>query len=403
MIAVNISARGHLKRQLLTFGDVIVASASHPELRIQGECMVNANESYRRHNTHTCHKHCKSKEDSMTGDEIGHCQKCKKFNSTNKLPNAPQPTFATKIKKSLISNLGNTALTQMLIMMFVSTVLVAASIGLAIMLGTNAQIEKKACHNTENYNYYDVNCNISATQRFQEDSGGWGSFNHTVQLTSLPPDLLKNELVSFCISNGAQFIYSLLYVLMIYNLTLVTQEYRWGKLEHKRKRLRCTMVKGDNFEQCYLLQLPKKILIPVMVYSVLTHWVLGEALQTQECIWSDINPGRRIEHSIYTISYATYPLWSATLLILVMTSICWWAFTFRREGFMPQMFGSIRVLCASTTQLDDFPLNGIQWGDLGMGKQFRHAGLSSEQVKKIVPYEIYAGTGELGDDGGRSD
>jgi len=36
MIAVNVSARGHLKRQLLTFGDVIVASASHLELRIQG-------------------------------------------------------------------------------------------------------------------------------------------------------------------------------------------------------------------------------------------------------------------------------------------------------------------------------------------------------------------------------
>ncbi|KAF2731565.1 hypothetical protein EJ04DRAFT_442765, partial [Polyplosphaeria fusca] len=36
MIAVNLCARGKLKRHLLTFGDVIVASASNPELRLQG-------------------------------------------------------------------------------------------------------------------------------------------------------------------------------------------------------------------------------------------------------------------------------------------------------------------------------------------------------------------------------
>lgn len=55
------------------------------------------------------------------------------------------------------------------------------------------------------------------------------------------------------------------------------------------------------------------------------------------------------------------------------------------------MYGSIRVLCAATTQLDDFPSNGIQWGDLGEGKQFRHAGLAAEEVMKIVPNALYAG------------
>jgi len=83
-----------------------------------------------------------------------------------------------------------------------------------------------------------------------------------------------------------------------------------------------------------------------------------------------------------------------------MTAVCWWAFTYKREGFIPQMFGSIRVIMASTTQLDDFPDNGIQWGDLGMGKQFRHAGLSAEDVMKIVPNELYAGVGEEDEDEG---
>lgn len=104
-------------------------------------------------------------------------------------------------------------------------------------------------------------------------------------------------------SNGAQFIYSLLYLLMIYNITLVSQERDWGRLEHKRKRLRCTTVKGESFEQDYLLQLPKWILFPVMAYSVLTHWMLGEALQTQEAIWLEDSQdiGRHVEHSMYIV------------------------------------------------------------------------------------------------------
>lgn len=44
-----------------------------------------------------------------------------------------QPAIATKLKKSLISNLGNTALTQMLIMMFCSLALLGGSLTLAVM------------------------------------------------------------------------------------------------------------------------------------------------------------------------------------------------------------------------------------------------------------------------------
>jgi hypothetical protein len=182
--------------------------------------------------------------------------------------------------------------------------------------------------------------------------------------------------------------------MLIYNLTVISQEYDWGKLEYGRKRIRSTMVTGVSFSQDYLLQLPKKILFPIMGYSVLTHWMLGEALQTQEAVWLEHTDTRHIEHSKYIITYAAYPVWVATFLILLMTGVCWWAFTYKREGFIPQMFGSIRVLMASTTQLDDFPENGVQWGDLGMRNTFRHAGLSAEDVMKIAPNEIYAGGGK---------
>ncbi|KAF2820593.1 hypothetical protein CC86DRAFT_304725 [Ophiobolus disseminans] len=402
MCVVNLLARGKLKQHCLTFGDVIIASASNPELRVQGECMVNANDSFRRQYAHTCHKHCFNPEASATGDEIGHCQKCKKFNTNDKFANLPQPTIATKIKKSLISNLGNTALTQMLIMMFCSLALLGASLTMAVILGMNSVWWKKDC---KDYDPRELpaRCRVSSKEHFESISGGFGGFNRSLELTSLPPDSLPNEFIAFSISNGAQFIYSLLYLMMIYNITLISQEYDWGKLEYRRKRIRTTLASGTSFNQDYLLQLPKKILFPIMGYSILTHWMLGEALQTQEAIWIEDANGRHVEHSKYIITYAAYPLWIATFLILLMTGVCWWAFTYKREGFIPQMFGSIRVIMAATTQLDDFPDNGVQWGDLGEGKRFRHAGLSAEDVMKIVPNELYAGVDKEEEGDGKRD
>lgn len=58
---------------------------------------------------------------------------------------------------------------------------------------------------------------------------------------------------------------------------------------------------GESFAQDYLLQLPKRILFPTMAYSVLTHWMLGEALQTQEAIWLEDIDGRHVEHSRYYV------------------------------------------------------------------------------------------------------
>ena len=49
--------------------------------------------------------------------------------------------------------------------------------------------------------------------------------------------------------------------------------------------------------------------------------------------------------------------------MLAMTSVCWWAFTYKREGFIPQMYGSMRACCSATTDLDTFGKEGTLWGD----------------------------------------
>ena len=93
------------------------------------------------------------------------------------------------------------------------------------------------------------------------------------------------------------------------------------------------------------------------------------------------------------VTFAPYPIFLSTAAMLAMTSTCWWAFTYKREGFMPQMYGSIRACCAAVTELKSFPNEGIQWGDLGERGRFRHAGFSGKEVQKIVPGEIYCGSG----------
>ncbi|MCJ1267875.1 hypothetical protein MMC22_007761 [Lobaria immixta] len=402
MIVVNITARHRTKTHCLTFGDVLVASAIESDLQVHNECLVNAGDGHRHHIKHTCHqKHCSTDSGpSLTGDDIGHCQKCKRFNITDKAADLPHPCVSTKFKKSLISNLGSTAVSQMMILMVCSLVMLSISIMLAVRMASAAGKIKYDCR-VENIS----NCSARLSTQLRSSFGTFGGFQGSAYLSSLPPDSLSSELLTFAISNGAQLLYSLLYLLLIYNITLISMERDWGKFERQRHRPRCTLVKGDVFKQSYLLQLPKKVLYPMMTFSAIMHWLLGQAISTTELVWLDrkyrfhskfpADSGEVQEHSMYTIGYGTYSIWLSTILMVTMTATCWWAFTYKREGFMPQMYGSIRACCAATTELRSFPREGIQWGDLGEGEKFRHAGFSSSPVGKIKAGELYCGRGSL--------
>ncbi|KAE9375205.1 hypothetical protein N431DRAFT_369428 [Stipitochalara longipes BDJ] len=372
MIILNYRARGRTKEHCLTLGDVVVASVLDPELKIKNECLLNSGDGWRSSVVHKCHKHCKDPQPSMTGDNIGHCQKCIKFNDINKAADLSHPSIAIKYKRSLLSNLGTAAISQMLILTFTSLVMLASSIMLLVGIVTTARMFSQDCSG-----YY-PSLSVLVADTIS-----------SAPLTTLPADSLSSEFIAFAISNGPQFLYSLLYLLLIYNVSLISMEREWGAWENKRKKPRCTIVSGKPFEQSYFLQLPPKILLPLISYAAMMHWLLGQAISTIETIYTD--PQHHVEHSIYTVTYASYPIFISTVLIIGMTAVCWWAFTYRREGFIPQMYGTVRTLCASTTELIDFNPDGILWGDLGMGEKFRHAGFSSDEPGKIVPGELYCG------------
>ncbi len=359
MIVQNVQARFKTKEHLLTYGDVIVASVLDPDLKVKNECMLNSGDGWRTKVEHTCHKHCKDPIPSITGDSIGHCQKCKKFNITDKSADLPHPSIAIKYKRSLLSNMGSNAITQMIILFFCSAAMISGSIMLIIFMTSTSQEYHAQCDNPRPTR--DSSCDISLSQTLKEQYGTWGGFSSSGSLGSFNADSLGSEFMAFAVSNGPQFLYSLLYLLLVYNITLISMEHEWGAWETKRKRPRCTIVSGRPFQQSYFLQLPSRVLVPIMIYAALMHWLLGEALSTTETIYTD--PVNKIEHSIYFITYAAYPIFLSTILMVAMTVVCWWAFTYTREGFIPQMYGSVRVCCASTTELEDFNQDGILWGD----------------------------------------
>ncbi|KAB2574670.1 hypothetical protein DBV05_g6648 [Lasiodiplodia theobromae] len=163
-------------------------------------------------------------------------------------------------------------------------------------------------------------------------------FSKGNRLAELAPNQISSEIASYFIANGLQFVYSTIYLLLIYNLTLISMEFDWGKLEKYGGRLRCTIVKGRPFNQSYLFQLPKRILIPTMTYSIIMHWLLGLSMQAEEIIYE--TPYQSF--SKYTATCVPNGLFGSTAMLIIMTIVCWRTFSYRREGFIPQMYGSIR-------------------------------------------------------------
>jgi hypothetical protein len=176
-------------------------------------------------------------------------------------------------------------------------------------------------------------------------------------------DSLRSEFLAFIISNGPQLIFSALYLLLIYNVTLVSMEREWGKLEKQHTKIKVTLAKGKGLRQSYFLQLPPNVLIPIMTASSLMHWLLGQCIVAREWILMSIQDKKK--HIIYDIAYAPYPVFAATIFMVAMTFGCWWAFFHTREGFIPTMYGSVRVICSSTVGLEDIRRRGVKWGDCG--------------------------------------
>jgi hypothetical protein len=82
--------------------------------------------------------------------------------------------------------------------MICALLMLAASIIAAIPSGTQAADRKRYCKSPKNRASDPELCNMSDAAFFAEVSGGFGGFNQSLTIASLPPDQLGNEFISFC-------------------------------------------------------------------------------------------------------------------------------------------------------------------------------------------------------------
>src|SRR2546430_14490116 len=129
--------------------------------------------------------------------------------------------------------------------MFCSIGMVGLSIVHGANMGMDASYFEKSCVTNSNSTAFPaVSCSDGVMGFISKEYGGFGGFNTSAQIADLKKDSLTSEAASFWISNGPQLLYSLLYLLLIYNVTLISVERDWSKLEKGRQKLRCTIVEG---------------------------------------------------------------------------------------------------------------------------------------------------------------
>ena len=186
LVVVGLRARNKKKSICVSLGDVVVASVVDRSLKLGNQCMANAESIHRRRVEHTCHKHCKNKTPDPSGDGLGHCQHCKKFNSTNHASDLENPAVANKFKHSLISVLGGASVVQMLILWACSCLMLAVS-GHSAAEGIKRQIDLNRCDQSD-----PGFCAEDRVRLRPFRQAGLGGFDSTISFTALNPGVVTS-------------------------------------------------------------------------------------------------------------------------------------------------------------------------------------------------------------------
>lgn len=160
-------------------------------------------------------------------------------------------------------------------------------------------------------------------------------------------------------------------------LNQVFLELEWRSFEHTKQLPKASRAR-QGCQGTRFLVFPYWATISLTGFSTLLHFAIS---QTQDVIQIFVEPATVIVGFTYSKQHAA---WS--VVIYVLPCILWLAVllyhTLPQRGNMPIMYGSGRVVlaaCYSLTMSDSLPLDGIQWGDLGVEEyNRRRAGLGIE-------------------------
>jgi len=152
----------------------------------------------------------------------------------------------------------------------------------------------------------------------------------------------------------------------------------------------------------YWLQIPYTYAIPLMILSGLLHWLTSQSIFLARVEISGVI-GTEISAIISTAGYSCiaiiFVLILSILALLTATGIGYKKFA-AEITTAGSCSAAISAAChVSGADLDGIAGKKVRWGDVGIGVDpgVRHLTFSSEEVRKPVFGEAYAGAGREGE------
>jgi hypothetical protein len=203
---------------------------------------------------------------------------------------------------------------------------------------------------------------------------GLGSVNgRTVITTSLPTTGIGGLIANVLFSNVPQLILSMLYFTYNGLFTCMLSAFEWNTYSKERKGLRVSRNPQGAQRSTYFLQLPYLYSVPLLVLSMVLHWLVSQSLFFINIKMLNANGGA-ISQSEIEISYAEIdtlmscgysPVAILFTTLIGIGLVIFVLFTSRRKiiGGMPMVGGcSAAISAACHGYTDDSSRLPLQWG-----------------------------------------
>ncbi len=135
---------------------------------------------------------------------------------------------------------------------------------------------------------------------------------------SLPMQATSGLLVNSIIANIPQVVLSLIYFSYNGLFTSMSLATEWSSFAKKRKGLRVSSQPTGSQRSSYFLQLPYRFAVPLILFSILLHWLIGQSLFLVAIEVYSTRGGLSPEPTLHEDSRITSCGWSPVAILCVI-------------------------------------------------------------------------------------
>ncbi|KAH6889430.1 hypothetical protein B0T10DRAFT_404784 [Thelonectria olida] len=205
----------------------------------------------------------------------------------------------------------------------------------------------------------------------------------------------KEILTSIFMANAPQLFFSVLYFQYNGLFTCMLSAKEWSDFGRERKSIRVSSKPLGEQRSRYFLQLPYRFSVPLLLLSILIHWMLSQSifLVAVEKLINEDDNYQLLEWAFATCGYSPIAIMFVILASFIM--VLWVGITacLKLPTPIPLVGGCSLAIAAACHHPDgaaqlNAPLVPLQWGVMGNSEPqeesgYRHCGFSSEEVDEL--------------------